>query len=201
MEKVHMSRKARHKNKAATELPSVWIAMGAMGSLVAYSASAGPAVRPAHAGQTRATPSVNVLVQNATTYRFDIGEESLANTVAAFQKITGLKVALAREGLGSLSSPGIRGETTAERALQQILEGTGVTYRYTAADTVTLDLQPLSTSVDVSTAAPGTVVSSSRYIASLREIPQSPGLLRDDIGSCRPSSKAPCRRSEQTVRP
>ena len=158
----------------SSERPNRWIAMGAVGSLVACAGTVGDLVQNAEAAQAPITPAVNVLTQGAAvSYRFDIAEGSLGETIDAFQKVTGLRVTMARQGFDILPSPGIRGEYTAERALQQILEGTGITYRYTASDTVTLDLQTLSTAIDVSTSAPGTAVSSAKYTESLREIPQT----------------------------
>lgn len=147
---------------------SRWIAMGAMGSLVACAATAGPAALPA-----LGAPQVNLLAQTTPLFKFDIGAGSLGEAVAAFQKVTGLRITMTREGFDILPSPGIRGEFTAERALQQLLAGTGIAYRYTAADTVSLDLQTLSTAVDVSTSAPGTALSSAKYSETLREIPQT----------------------------
>lgn len=150
-----------------------WIAMGAMGCLAAYTGTAGQAVQPAYAGQGPINPSINLLAQAAPLFRFDIGAGSLGDAVTAFQKVTGLRVVMTKEGFNILPSPGIRGEFPAERALQQLLSGTGMAYRYTTTDTVTLDLQNLATAIDVSTSAPGTAVSSAKYTETLREIPQT----------------------------
>jgi catecholate siderophore receptor len=147
--------------------------MGAMGGLAVCSAGAGPAVKPAYAGQTHLNTAANLFTQNTGVFRFDIAEGTVGEAVAAFQQVTGLRVTMGRAGLEALPAAGVRGEYTAERALQQILAGRGLTYRYTASDTVTVDLQTLSTAIDVSTSAPGTAVSSARYTETLREIPQT----------------------------
>jgi catecholate siderophore receptor len=105
----------------------------------------------------------------------------LGDVVAAFEKTTGLRVAISRQEFAMISSPGIAGEYTAEGALQRILAGTGITYRYTASDALTLELQTLSTAIDVSTTAPGTAVSSSKYTETLREIPQTIEVIPQSI--------------------
>ena len=109
---------------SSSERPNRWIAMGAVGSLVACAGSVGDLVQNAEAAQGPITPAANVLTQGAaTSYRFDIAEGSLGETIDAFQKVTGLRVTMTRQGFEMLPSPGIRGEYTAERALQQILVG------------------------------------------------------------------------------
>jgi len=157
---------------ARNESPTRLIAIGAMGSLVVYAAAA-PAAEPAAGATQSARPTVNMLTQAAPLFRFDISAGSLGETITAFQGVTGLKVSISREGFAALTSPGLRGEFTAERALQQLLAGTGLTYRYSATDAVVLELQTLTTSIDVGTSLPGTAVSSAKYTESLREIPQT----------------------------
>jgi catecholate siderophore receptor len=168
-----MKNKSGRGRKKGKQRPANWLAVGAMGSLVAYSATGQPAVQPAFAAQSARIPLVNVLGQVTTIHRFDIPEGSMGEAIAAYEKVTNLKIVMARSGLDNLPSQGIRGEYTAERALQLLLAGTGIAYRYTASDTVTLDLETPSTAIDVSTAAPGTAVSSAKYTESLREIPQT----------------------------
>ncbi|HET9218851.1 MAG TPA: TonB-dependent receptor, partial [Terriglobia bacterium] len=173
-----MKKKARQALQ--NENSARWIAMGAMGSLVAYAAAA-PAAEPASGATGSARPIVALLTQTAPVYRFDIPAASLGEAMAFFQKVTGLKVTPSREDFNALSTSGVRGEFTAERALQQLLAGTGLAYRYTAADAIGLDLQTLTTSIDVSTAAPGTAVSSAKYTESLREIPQTIEVIPQSI--------------------
>src|SRR5688572_13271262 len=113
------ARKALNKNKNA----SGWVAMGAMGSLVVYAAAV-PAAEPASGATPLPRPAVGVLTQTAPLFRFEIPEGSLGEAIVAFQGVTGLKVTPSREGFSALSSPGVRGEFTAERGLQQLLAGT-----------------------------------------------------------------------------
>jgi catecholate siderophore receptor len=164
------ARAARNKNEKTTAL----IALGAVG-LVGYTAAAGPAVVPAQAGQTRlpAAAAASAWTQTAAVHRFDIAEGTLGDAVKAVQTISGLRITFGKSGLDMIPTPAVRGDYTTERALQLLLAGTGIAYRYTAAEAVSLDLQTLSTAIDVSTSAPGTVVASTRYTETLRDIPQT----------------------------
>lgn len=171
----------KNHTHVSSERPANWIAIGAMSGLVVYSATAEAAVKPAYGGQAPLAPSVHVLTQAQTSYRFDIPAATLGEVAAAFEKVTGLRIVMARSGLESLQSLGIRGEYSAERALQLLLVGTGIAYRYTASDTVTLELETVSTAIDVSTSAPGTAVSSAKYTETLRETPQSIEVIPQSI--------------------
>jgi len=165
--------KTSRKSSGSRQRASYWVTMSAVGSVMAYSAAGVETARPVYAGPLNHNEPARVPAQNPSTHRFDIPAGALAEVMESFQKITGLSVVLARDGLAELPSPGVRGDYTADRALQQILAGAGLAYRYTASQTVTIDLQSVSTSVDVTTSAPGTAVSSPRYTATLRDIPQT----------------------------
>ncbi len=64
----------------------------------------------------------------------------------------------------------MKGTFPIEKALQELLAGTGVTYRFTAPDTVMIELPPLSQTLDVT--APAAPMSP-KYTAPLRDTPQS----------------------------
>lgn len=170
----------KESTNATTERSLTWIAMGTMGTLVAYTGAAGPAVQPA-AAQTPTATAVALTAQTEALIRFDIPEGQLGDVVSAFERTAGLRLTLGREGFAVLSSSGIRGEFSAARALQQLLAGTGLTYHYTGANTLTLELQTLSTVIDVNTSAPGTAVASTRYTETLREIPQTIEVIPQNV--------------------
>lgn len=81
----------------------------------------------------------NAQTTAAATYSFAIPAQPLIPALVTFSDVTGLQLffdsALARD----LTSPGVSGNLTAEAALRQILSGTGMTYRFTNAHTVTLE--------------------------------------------------------------
>jgi catecholate siderophore receptor len=80
---------------------------------------------------------------------------------------------LARPEFGTLPSPGVRGVFAAERALQILLNGTGLDFRHTESNTITIDLQELRQTINVTAGAPGGALSSSKYTEPLRDIPQT----------------------------
>ncbi len=83
--------------------------------------------------------------------------------------MTGLTVWYTNESIRDLPSPGVSGMFTSQRALEQLLMGTGVTAMFTATG-VTLDIRA-SEFVAVTGRAPG--VESPKYVAPLRDIPQT----------------------------
>jgi catecholate siderophore receptor len=104
-----------------------------------------------------------------TALRFDVGAGPLAEAVRGFEAVTGMTIAYANESIRDLPCPGVSGTFTPQRALEQMLMGTGVTAVYTATG-VTLDIRAAEF-VAVTGRAPG--VESPKYVAPLRDIPQT----------------------------
>ena len=78
---------------------------------------------------------------------------------------------MSRPEIGEIQSPGVSGSYTAEQGLEKLLAGTSVAYRFTATDTVTLELQQVKTLVEVKESiAP---VSSVKYTEPTRDMPQT----------------------------
>ena len=69
---------------------------------------------------------------------FDIQAQPLSSALLDFRLQSGLQVAYRTDDVGDLRSQGLTGSFTPEAALQRLLAGTGLVYRFTAADTVTL---------------------------------------------------------------
>lgn len=106
----------------------------------------------------------------ATTNTFDIPAGSIDRVLSEFQRVTGLRLVLADAGLGHIQSPGAKGPMTPRQAMEALLTGTSVAADF-SGDTVTLDVRGVNEFVAVrgAIAAP----SSPRYVAPLREIPQT----------------------------
>jgi catecholate siderophore receptor len=118
---------------------------------------------PVHA---QGSPPVAV---SQTAVRFDIPAGTLAEVSRAYEAVTGLTVSYTNESIRDLPSPGVSGLFTPERAIDQMLMGTGVSGMFTATG-VTLDIRT-SEFVAVTGRAPG--VESPKYVAPLRDIPQT----------------------------
>ena len=167
------SRKNRKngRNKARRNGPKYWMAMGTMGALLtcapvsAFAESSGvPAISP------RVLEAIYGSVQTNETRRFDIPPGPLETVLTAFQKLADLQVLVPNEKLGNIPSPGVSGVHTLEKALAQILAGTGVTYRFSGPKIVTLELEGVAASVDIL----GRISPSSpKYTEPLRDTPQT----------------------------
>ena len=93
--------------------------------------------------------------------------------MSAFEAASGLTVVPSSPSIGAITSPGVTGTMTLEQALAAITSGTSVTFRFTATNTVSLELRVDAQSVEVTGRASSVVVSSPKYVAPLREIPQT----------------------------
>lgn len=69
---------------------------------------------------------------------FDIRAQDLGGALASFADRAGLRLLFASDLVAGRASPGISGSFTPEDALDRLLAGTGLTYRFTDASTVTI---------------------------------------------------------------
>jgi hypothetical protein len=51
--------------------------------------------------------------------------------LAAYQNAANIKVVIPRDSMRTIGSPGVAGLYTPERALEKLLVGNGITYRFT----------------------------------------------------------------------
>ena len=93
-----------------------------------------PLASPAKA-QTPATASET---ETSAARSFAIAPQALDTALDAFSEATGISFAYASGELAGLRSPGASGPMTPRDALAQLLAGTGVSYRFSGARTVTL---------------------------------------------------------------
>lgn len=104
--------------------------------LMMGTALCGAMAAPAWAESPQAPQQV---AQAAPTQRFDIPAQPLASALTSFARQTGLRLAYGSDLANGLSSPGVRGVWTNQDALARLLSGTGLTWRFTDAQTVTLE--------------------------------------------------------------
>jgi catecholate siderophore receptor len=145
--------------------------VGAMGALLTCAPVSALAESPKVA---RLAPRVLEAIyggaQAQQSQRFDIPSGPLETVLASFQKLTDLQVLLPNEKLRTIPSPGVSGVYTVEKALGQILTGTGVTYRFSGPKIVTLELEGVAASVEIL----GRITASSpKYTEPLRDTPQT----------------------------
>jgi hypothetical protein len=126
-----------------------WVAMG---TLMAYSAFggtkialAGPRAMPGNTKSSEGEGQSQALVVR----RFDIPAGTMDVVLVEFEKVTSIHVTVSEEGIRTLHSSGVTGIYTPEKALVQLLDDSGVTYRFTSINTVVLRLESVSSSVEV----------------------------------------------------
>lgn len=172
--------KTRRKKDAIRAVQNHWpvaYRWAAMGTLVAYSAVGSKTFNVARAQDVTRPGSRNQTIAQTQgaqpVRRFDIPAGSLDPVIEAFRQVTGITVRVSNQGIRSISSPGVTGLYTPEQALQKLLANTGLTYRFTSADSVSVDLKSVPQSVDVTSSIEALASSSPKYSAPLLDTPQT----------------------------
>lgn len=177
--KTEGSRK-RGRNGSRRRGPRYWVvAVSTAGVLLAHTVGNSRAVALALVRNDRGVIHARTQNRQAPARRFDIPPGLLETVLDAFQQATGIRVTVTLDAIRSIQSPGASGVLTDEQALQQLLAGTNITYRFTAADAVALDLQGLSESVEV--VGRTSPLSSPKYTEPLRDIPQAITVIPKDV--------------------
>ena len=138
-----------------------------LGATVATSALA---VKPAVAGQQPVGSAPGAPA--AALVQFSIPPGSLAGVLAEFERLTGVTAVLAMPELGLIPSPGVSGRLTPNAAMAALLQGTSV--QATLMDgRFDLTVDRVREFVEVSGRTAPEAVSSPRYTAPARDIPQT----------------------------
>src|SRR5262249_55188864 len=148
-----------------------WAAMGTMSTLLTVAPIDGKAAMPV-SGRICGSiwEIIYPAVQASQTQRFDIPPGPLGTVLDAFQKLTGVEVQIPDEKMRGFPLPGVSGIYSTEQALQQLLTGTGLDYRFSGPNTVTLELKAVTASIEVSDrVSPASL----KYTEPLRDIPQT----------------------------
>jgi len=158
----------------------------ATGTLVAYTAFGFQKVALGQTQQASAGTKANSpQAQSALpTRHFDVPAGPIEDILPSFEAASGVHVLLTNDRIGKVQSPGVTGEYTSEQAFDRLLEGTGVSYRFTGTDLVRLDLASLQQSLTVSaTSLQGEQVASAKYTEPLLDTPQSVAVVPQEIMS------------------
>ena len=145
----HNRKKQNSRKLAASSKWPVTYRFVAMGTLMAYTAFGASKVTLAQSPDLTSTAQTQTSGSPTPTRRFEIQAGSLDATISAFETITHIHVSFVDDGIRSLASPGVNGMYTDEQALVRLLDDSGVTYKFTAADAVMLRLAAASSSVNV----------------------------------------------------
>ncbi len=152
--------RSSRRRKGRTRLFALSAAFAATGALGARPAAAAPQ-----------TPGPGSAAQSTTAaVQFAVPPGALDVVLAEYARVTGLKTILAMPELGMIQSPGVTGRLTPADAMTRLLTGTSVRATF-AEGRVELDVDRVREFVQVSGNA--TTVSSPRYTAPLRDVPQT----------------------------
>jgi catecholate siderophore receptor len=113
-------------------------------------------------------------------HRFDIPPGPLADVVGALQRQTGETIALSDDAAGAIYSPGVSGYFTVERALEQALAGTSLSFSRTGVRTLSVEFRISGEAVNVIGKAPA-MIGSPKFIEPMRDIPQSIDVVPSEV--------------------
>lgn len=126
-------------------------------------------------------PSGLVQLAQAAQGTFDIPPGPLAPALDRFADESGLRLAYDAELIRGLRTSGVSGRFTPEEALQRLLAGTGLTYRLTGGDTVTLE-RAVAQDDRGPVQLPPVTVTASRFETPIANIPGSVTVIeREEI--------------------
>jgi catecholate siderophore receptor len=137
-------------------------------------------------------PAVPARAAEPPTYHFAIPAGPVSTVIAAFTAVTGATVRLPPlDGLGDLPSPGVSGDYTADRGLEELLLGTALAAHRDSADATSrgaaysLELRLQPERVDVTGRAepyrPGVSSTGTKTLTALRDIPQTLTVLPREL--------------------
>jgi len=175
--RIKIKPRKREKNGNGPNRWPIAYRWAAMGTLVAYSATGAKTFNLAWAQDiARPVPANGAISQpqgSQPVRRFGIPAGPLDSVLEAFQQVTGITVALSNQGLRAILSPGVTGLYTPDQALQKLLGGTGIIYRFTSSGSVFLDLKSVAQSVEVTATIEALASSSAKYSTPVLDTPQT----------------------------
>lgn len=178
---IKFAKNKRKRKRSGQRQARRWvITVTAAGTLFAYTIGNSRDVKLAYHAHAATVIARSQNQSQDQRVRFDIPPGALETVLETFQTLTGWRVSLPNDEVRSIGSPGVSGMYTVEQALQQLLTGTGISYRVTEAKTITLEIQAQAESVEVRDAAE-TRVSSPKYTEPLRDIPQTITVISKEV--------------------
>jgi catecholate siderophore receptor len=150
--RTRMARKKKAQRNSQNNRPLSY-RWTAIGTVVACSAIGSKTVNVALAqGPPRPTGAVS----RTQAQHFDVMPGPLSEVLPQFARAAGITFTLSTNSIGTITSPGVLGTLTVQDALQHLLDGTSVTFRFTTPTAVIFQLSARSESVNVTAHAPGT---------------------------------------------
>lgn len=103
--------------------------------------------------------------------QIDIPAGPLDAALRAFSTLTGIAITMSPDLVAGLTSPGVSGRLTPSQAIAQLLQGSGLTFRFTSPTSLTLELRVRSAQVDVHGAQAAST--SPKFSRPIQDVPQT----------------------------
>jgi catecholate siderophore receptor len=126
-----------------------WMAVGTMAAYATFNSDAVFKVHAQQSGPTAPVANTSGQTQSLTVRRYDIPPGTLDAVLAAYEKTALFHVTVPRDSMRGIWSPGVAGLYTPQGALQKLLTGTGIGYHATGPDQMVLEVQGMTTAIDV----------------------------------------------------
>jgi catecholate siderophore receptor len=152
----------------------------AVGALVAYSAF-GTRVAVADESAIPNTTAAGGPVAELPLRRFDIAAGTLDEVLRAFEAASGVDVrySFPADMLSRIGSGGVSGTMSSHQALDRLLDGTGIDYRFDSRRVATITMQQMVESIDVVSKA--AVVSSPKFTQPVLDTPRTLTVIPDEV--------------------
>lgn len=151
----------------------------AVGALVACSAFN---TRPALADEGGPNPAASRTpsVAELPLRKFDIAAGTLDEALPLYASAANveLRYAFRRSSLAQIGTGGVHGMLSADRALAELLAGTGIDFKFDSRRMVTLSMQTISETIDVVSPAPA--VSSPKFTQPVLDTPRTMTVIAED---------------------
>ncbi len=148
---IRMAGKKKTKRHSRNSWP-ISYRWTAIGTVVACSAVGSKTMNVALA---QGVPRPTGAISQTQPQHFDVMPGPLSEVLPQFARAAGITFTLSTNSIGTITSPGVLGTLTVQDALQHLLDGTSVTFRFTTPTAVILQLSARSESVEVTAHAPG----------------------------------------------
>src|ERR1700753_2888654 len=127
---MKVKKRAAGKNQArGRNYWPVTYRLTAIGTVVACSAIGTKTMNVASA---QGVPQPGGAISQTNAQRFDIAPGPLSELLPQFTRAAGITFTLSTDSIGTIASPGVSGTFTMQDALRHLVEGTGVTVRFTS---------------------------------------------------------------------
>lgn len=147
-------KKAKRNGQNVWPITCRWTAIGTVVACSAVGSKTIDVARAQGVPQPSGAISKTAGSQSSKVQHFDIAPGPLSGVLPQFARAAGIRFTLSPDSIGTITSPGVSGTFTIREALVHLLEGTSVTFRYTAPTVVTFELRGQTESVEVTGRAP-----------------------------------------------